>query len=64
MTSLMRAQIGLKMMLFNAFMEVSKRLVACQTNMLDTCARVRWHGSLHELVEAFQAEGTCLKFVA
>ena len=25
--------------------------------------RGRWHGSLHELVEAFQAEVTCLKFV-
>ena len=30
--------------------------------MVDTCARGRWH-SLHELVEAFQAEVTCLKFV-
>ena len=30
--------------------------------MVDT--RGRWHGSLHELVEAFQAEVTCLlKFV-
>ena len=27
--------------------------------MVDT--RGRWHGSLHELVEAFQAEVTCLK---
>ena len=31
--------------------------------MVDTCARGRWHGSLHELVEAFQPEVTCLKFV-
>ena len=31
--------------------------------MVDTCARGRWHGSLHELVEDFQPEVTCVKFV-
>ena len=31
--------------------------------MVDTCVRGRWHGSLHELVEAFQPEVTCFKFV-
>ena len=30
---------------------------------VDTCARDRWYGSLYELVEAFQPEVTCVKFM-
>ena len=61
-TSCMRAQIGVESNDVQRTCGGLKRFVACQTNMVDTCANGRWRGSLLELVEAFQAV-TCLKFV-
>ena len=65
LTCLLRmcAQIGVRATMFNRTCGGLKRLAVCQTNMLDTCARGRWDGSLSRVVEAFQAEATCLKFV-
>ena len=54
MTPRMRAQIGVRATMFNRTCGGLKRSVVCQTSMLDTCARGRWDGSLHELRRLFK----------